>query len=251
MAYLGFAYSPLILNKQFKPLALSARGFIILNMIKIDLNKKLDYEVYKNFYDFKTAGVDFGARIIKDHPDITIKNYRKYIDEFYADKKDILEKNKKEFINLLNKKQNIFFDAVKNLFKINFDNSLYAGFISIFDCNPRYFKTKNFQIFYKKTNLEKLEVAFHESFHFAFFEYYDKFFKIKTEKLDKNSGKLWELSEIFNVIILNQKGFRDILEREEKLFYPDLKDKLIIVKKIWNENHDNMKNFIIKSLNIL
>lgn len=137
------------------------------------------------------------------------------------------------------------------MIKIDFSNNLYIGFISIFDCNPRYFETKSFQIFYKKTNLEKLEVVFHECLHFAFFEYYDKFFKIKTEKLNKNSGKLWELSEIFNVIILNQKEFRDILKREEKLFYPDLKDKLITVKKIWNENHDNMKNFIIKSLNVL
>lgn len=220
-------------------------------MIKIDFNKKLDYEVYKDFYDFKTTDVDFGALISKEHPNIAIKNYKKYIDEYYTDKKDILKKNKEEFIKFLNQKQNLFFDAVKNLFKINFGNNLYAGFISIFDCNPRYFETKSFQIFYKKTNLEKLEVVFHECLHFAFFEYYDKFFKIKTEKLNKNSGKLWELSEIFNVIILNQKEFRDILKREEKLFYPDLKDKLIIVKKIWNENHDNMKNFIIKSLNVL
>lgn len=220
-------------------------------MIKIDLNKKLDYEVYKNFYNFKTAGVDFGERILKDHPDITIKNYKKYINEFYTNNKNILEKNKEEFINLLNKRQNLFFEAVKNLFKIDLISNLYIGFISIFDCNPRYFETKTFQIFYKKNNLEKLGVAFHESLHFAFFEYYDKFIKIKTKKLDKNSGKLWKLSEIFNVIILNQKEFRDILKREEKLFYPDLKNKLIIIKKIWNENHDNIKDFIIKSLIVL
>jgi len=70
-------------------------------MIKIDFNKKLDYEVYDDFYNFKIAGVDFGARILKDHPDITIKNYKKYIDEYYKNNKDILEKNKKEFINCL------------------------------------------------------------------------------------------------------------------------------------------------------
>lgn len=152
---------------------------------------------------------------------------------------------------MLNKKQNIFFKAAENLFKMDFSNNLYTGFISIFNCNPRYFETKSFQIFYQKTVLEKLEVAFHESLHFTFFEYYDKFIEIKSKKLDYNSGKLWELSEIFNVIILNQKEFRDILEREEKLFYPELANKLIIIKNIWNENHGNIKNFIIKSLDIL
>ena len=50
-------------------------------MIKIDFNKKLDYEVYEDFYNFKTTGVDFGAQILKDHSDITIKNYKKYIDK--------------------------------------------------------------------------------------------------------------------------------------------------------------------------
>lgn len=217
-------------------------------MIKIDFNKKLDYEVYKDFYNFKTAGVNFGARIIKNHPNITIKNYKKYIDEYYTNKKDILEKNRKELVNLLNQKQNLFFEAIKNLFNMDFSNDIYIGFISIFDCNPRYFETKSFQIFYKKTALEKLEVVFHESLHFAFFEYYDKFIKIN---LDKNSGKLWELSEIFNVIILNQKEFSDILKREEKLFYPDLANKLIVVKKVWNEDCDNMNDFIIKSLTFL
>lgn len=43
-------------------------------MIKIDFNKKLDYEVYKDFYDFRTTGVDFGAQIIKNYPEIKIKN---------------------------------------------------------------------------------------------------------------------------------------------------------------------------------
>jgi len=152
---------------------------------------------------------------------------------------------------LLDQKQNIFFKAVKNLFKMDFSNNLYIGFISIFDCNPRYFETKSFQIFYKKTMLEKLEVAFHESLHFAFFEYCDKFIEIKSKKLNYNSGKLWELSEIFNVIILNQKEFHDILKREEKLFYPDLSNKLIVIKKVWNESCNDMKNFIIKSLDIL
>lgn len=127
-------------------------------MIKIDFNKNLDYEVYKDFYDFKTAGVDFGARITKDHPDITIENYIKYI---------------------------------------------------------------------------------------------DKFIKTATEKLNKNSGKLWELSEIFNVIILNQKEFYDILKREEKLFYPSLGDKLVVVKKLWDENHGDINDFITKSLSVL
>ncbi len=68
--------------------------------------------------------------------------------------------------------------------------------------------------------------------------------------MDVNSGFLWELSEIFNVIILNEKQFSDFLEMEEKLFYPNLKNKLEEVKKIWDKK-DNLKDFIIESLGCL
>jgi hypothetical protein len=50
--------------------------------------------------------------------------------------------------------------------------------------------------------MDKLEVVFHELLHFIFFDYCDSFLKEETKDLDKNKGVLWELSEIFNVIVL-------------------------------------------------
>jgi len=67
-----------------------------------------------------------------------------------------------------------------------------------------------------------LEVVLHESLHFAFFEYCDNKLSETTSKYNKNNGPLWELSEIFNVIVLNMPEYRKILKREEFLFYPDL-----------------------------
>jgi hypothetical protein len=50
-------------------------------MFKINLNKELDYEIYKDFYNFSVAGADFGKEIKDEHPSITIENYKKYLDE--------------------------------------------------------------------------------------------------------------------------------------------------------------------------
>ena len=55
------------------------------------------------------------------------------------------------------------------------------------------------------------------------------------------------MSEIVNVIILNLQEFRTLIGREEKLFYPNLKEKLTIIQDIWNKNHDMIK-FIEQSL---
>lgn len=217
-------------------------------MIKIALNKQLDYEVYVDFHDHHRAGADFGAKIRKDHPEIILENYKKYIDDFYiVHETEILEKQEK--INkALTEKQDQFFKALKEIFDIDFSNENYQGYLSIFDCNPRYLETNTFQIYYKRELIDMLEVAFHESMHFAFFEYLDKNFSEQIKDMDKNKGILWELSEIFNVIILNLPMFKEIIGKEEKLFYPNLKDKLDRAKVIWDSTKD-IKKFITRYLN--
>ena len=56
--------------------------------MKIELNKQLDKEVYLDFCDTVVAGVDFGANIRRNHPNITKENYVKYIDDFYTSHKE-------------------------------------------------------------------------------------------------------------------------------------------------------------------
>ena len=216
-------------------------------MITIKLNKKLDCETYHSFKSFKVAGVDFGEKIKNDHPDITSNNYQQYIDNFYSLNKDLLGKNCQEINAFLGPNQTIFFTELKKLFGLDFSSNDYTGYLSIFNCNPRYVENKTFQIFYKKDLLDKVEVAFHESLHFALFAYCDQFLE-KTKELNKNSGPLWELSEIFNVIVLNLPQFQVILKRPEQLFYPNLKEKLEKMNNIWAQNKDDLQNFVKEGL---
>ena len=48
-------------------------------MITIELNSRLDHEVYSDFKNFKVAGVDFGEKIKEDHPEINDGNYQKFL----------------------------------------------------------------------------------------------------------------------------------------------------------------------------
>ncbi|HBD92850.1 MAG TPA: hypothetical protein DC057_01610 [Spirochaetia bacterium] len=217
-------------------------------MIQILLNKELDYEVYVDFHNHSQAGADFGAKIKQDHPNINLENYKKYIDDFYVvHEAEILEKQE-EINKALLEKQDKFFVALKEIFGTDFSNENYQGYLSIFNCNPRYLETKTFQIYYKRELIDMLEVAFHESTHFAFFEYLDKNFSERIKNLDKNKGILWELSEIFNVIVLNLPVFKEIIGKEEKLFYPGLENKLNKAKEIWNSS-ENTKMFITRYFN--
>lgn len=215
--------------------------------ITINLNKKLDYEVYTDFWDFSIAGVDFGNKIKQNHPNINLNNYIQYIDNFYNTNEAIMLEKKGQINHLLEEKIKDFSSALKNIFYQDFNNTVYQGYLSIFNCNPRYLDTKTFQIFYEKDLPHMLEVAFHESLHFVFFDYLDKFFTKQIEGLDKNSGILWELSEIINVLILNLPQFKKIIGKEEKLFYPELRIKLDNAINIWDSSA-NIDEFITKYL---
>ena len=217
-------------------------------MIKISLNKDLDYEVYVNFHNLSVAGANFGKKIRDDHPNINIENHKKYIDDFYITHQTEMKDKLEQINKLISDKQDKFLLELKKIFNIDFSTSLYQGYFSIFDCNPRYLETKTFQIFYKKDLSHMLEVVCHESLHFAFFDYLDKNFSEQIKGLDKNSDILWEMSEIINIIILNLSPFREIMGIEEKLFYTQLQNKLDKAKEIWSSCNDIQK-FVSMYLN--
>ena len=215
-------------------------------MLNIGLNKQLDIEIYNAFYNLKIGGVDFGAKILQDHPDITDETAKTYINNYYNEHQKDLAQAATETTKHFESLQKPFFQYLENLFGIDFHQEIYQGFLSIFDCNPRFVEKGEFQIFYKRTIENKIGVIFHEVLHFAFFKYCDTKLSKQTANLDKNSGPLWELSEIFNVIIMNEPEFQILIPRKEKLFYPDLEKTMDDLVILWKKN--NLEQFIIKGL---
>ena len=213
-------------------------------MISIETNKDLDIEAYSDFKDFSIGGVDFGKIIRNDHPLINSENSGDYIDSFYSNHSDDIDHSMIELRNALKDKEGNFKKYIQNIFGDSALGKSYTGYLSIFNCNPRYLENRKFQIFYKKDLLSKLEVCFHEVLHFQFFDYCDNQLRVETSSLDKNSGVLWELSEILNVILMNEPKFRLFFDREERLFYPALKNKLEIVNNIWLDSGRDINKLV-------
>lgn len=211
--------------------------------MKIKLNKKLDKEVYLAFYNTVVGGADFGKKIRDDHPDIAKKNYNVYIDNFYLTHNDELLKVKQSTELCFSEIKSALFSELRKYFGHDYSQTNYICYLSIFDCNPRYIENKTFQVYYKRPYHLRKEVIAHELTHFAF---YDFCREIGIE----DSRALWELSEIFNVIFLNLPIIQKVIGAEELLFYPDLKDKLEAIKRIWTEQ-SNAKKFIAASLHYL
>jgi phosphoglucomutase len=94
-------------------------------------------------------------------------------------------------------------------------------------------------------------VVLHEALHFAFFDYCDRFLSEETREFKKNQGILWELSEIFNVIVLNSEEFQAILKRKEKNFYPALEKNFLRMRQLRIRSKKDVSEFVIKGLKTL
>lgn len=211
--------------------------------MKISLNKELDKEVYMAFHDAVVGGADFGKKIHTDHPEITVDNHVKYIDDFYINNERKLEEVRKNTEECFADIKETLFSELNRYFENEYNDADYTCYLSIFDCNPRYLETKSFQVYYKRSQSMRKEVLAHELTHFVFFDFC---YQLGI----KDSKQLWELSEIFNVLFLNIPSIQTVIGAEELLFYPDLKSKLEGVKRIW-EKQLGAKEFILESLEYL
>lgn len=218
-------------------------------MITIELNKKQDYETYTDFHNFSVAGRDFGVLIRDVHSTITVENSTQYMDSFYDDHAQEFAKVIEETNNELGQRSPAFFNFTRHYFGEKSHSHEYKGFLSILNCNPRFVEDETFQVYYKKDLLNRIEVAFHEVLHFISFKYLDIHFKKEILHLSKNSGPLWELSEIVNVILLNEPEIQMILGRPEELFYPDLQTSLAHHQILWEKSGKDMGVFINSALN--
>ena len=238
MAHLGCVQSAITITPVWH-----RRGYFILNNMKIELNKQLDKEVYVDFRELFIGGVDFGKKILRDHPDIDKTNYVKYIDNFYTTHNDelanILNETKKCFDDV----ESVLFFELKKYFGHDYSKDNYTCYLSIFDCNPRYVEMKCFQVYYRRPYNLRKEVIAHELTHFAF---YDFCHNIGIE----DTKELWELSEIFNILFLNILTIQKVIGAEELLFYPALKEKCEKVKVLWGKTLGAEK-FIRDSLKLI
>ena len=211
--------------------------------MKIELNKKLDKEVYMDFCDAFVGGADFGKKIQDEYPKITKDNHAEYIDDFYSSNISVLKGIIKDTEKCFDEIKDPLFNELQKCFGKDHSKENYTCYLSIFDCNPRYLENKSFQVYYRRSHDMRKEVIAHELTHFAFYDFCHNL-GIKEDNV------LWELSELFNVIFLNLPTIQKAVGAEELLFYPGLKDKMEGIKEIWSKQVD-IEKFIKTSLRYL
>ena len=210
----------------------------------------MDKDVFNDFFGSSFAGVDFGKKIERDHPGISINNYSSYIDQYYIKHENEISTAMLSIEKTIMKSENAYWGYMQKIFDNDYSGMNCTGYISIFDCNPRFPETKSFQVFYKRKPKDILGVIYHEITHFCFFEYIKSNLPFEISSLDINDGVLWELSEIFNHIVLNQPELTGTIEQYEKIGYTELQEKTNEINRLWL-NKNTLVEFISDSITFL
>lgn len=215
--------------------------------LKFQLNKNLDKKICLEFLGKKKAGIDFGGGIIRMYPQLekarglSGEEKREIIDEFvedcYSEHKKELEVILKNFENSWRRCEGEFYQQVREIFKDHpWPKGKYICYPSIFNCNPRFLEDKTFQAYFNHP-LGICHVAAHELLHFMFYDYVKKKFPESVTKVG-GEEKLWEVSEIFNVLVLSLSQFKKITGVKKEKIYPAHAKLLPQYKKIWKDSKD-------------
>ncbi len=230
--------------------------------LKFIISKKKDLETYLAFLEdgkYRDNSREMNWAFYQPHPKLKIlkdKKFslgqrktiiKKYIDDFYKkDIKKIKRGSDKEKKNWQKAEKN-FYELTDEIFGGHkWSKGKYIAYPTIWGMYPRFLDDKTFQFppEHKKQNYIQVIIA-HEMLHFIFYDYvFKKFSKLKSHKYDFD---LWNISEAFNVVIQNSPKWVKVFN-QKTMSYPEHKDLIKKLKKIWKDTNGDIDKFLKKVL---
>lgn len=219
----------------------------------VKLNKDFDKAICDKFLSRSEAGVDFGTGIVKIHPKLSPaqkalgkkskEKISEYFETYYKTSDKELQESVKKAQTDWDKISEKFYNACDKYFvKHSWPKGIYEACLSIINCNPRFLHNKTFQVYWKH---EKgfVCVAIHEMLHFQFFDSVEKL----LPDVDIKSKNTWEVSEVFNGLIMQEPEFVEITGTKDPGQYPNLVNLQDQLKGVWGRNKKADK-FILSTM---
>lgn len=231
-----------------------------MSKLRFYLNKKLDKRMAEEFLNVHGGGVDFGEGIVRVHPQLkSIKSLKDvaqrrktihvYFDNYYRIHRTAMSRKIESVRKVWCKQEKEYISVTEDFFGgFRFPKGKYVAYTSIIDCNPRFLESKTFQFFYKKSLADVTYTIAHELLHFIFFDFIKKKFKKEIKHLSED--QLWDLSEIFNVVVLKSSRYRRIVNQKFVIPYPDHLRYIHQFEKTY-KNSQNAEEFIRRGLSII
>ena len=231
-----------------------------MSKLRFYLNKKLDERMAEEFLNVHGGGIDFGEGIVKIHPQLKSakllrgvaqrkKTIRVYFDNYYRIHRMVMLHKIESVRKVWRKQEKEYITITEDLFGgFQFPKGKYVAYASVINCNPRFLESKTFQFFYKKPLAGAVYTIAHELLHFIFFDFVEKKFKKEIKYLSED--QLWDLSEIFNVVVLKSPRYRHIVNQKFVIPYPGHRRYINQFEKAYKDFR-NAEEFIRHGISII
>ncbi|MFA5247992.1 MAG: hypothetical protein WC415_01965 [Patescibacteria group bacterium] len=170
----------------------------------------------------------------------------KFIKKQYFINSELMNKNLKIFATNWKKIEPNFFNLINDLFgDFSWPKGEYTAYFTIWSMYPRFLEDKTFQVPYKFRSRKYINVIIaHEMLHFIFYEYFYSLFK--KYRPEKYNFFVWNVSEIFNVIVQNSPSWLKVFG-VPTMSYPE-HDKIVkkINKSFVLNGKEDIKDLILK-----
>lgn len=230
--------------------------------VKFALNEELNADLLNKFImrNNNRGGANFSVLVVKAHPNLAgydklgpnerLDKVRAYVHEFYQKHKEDLDKVTEDINKEWTNYAPQFYTEAGKIFKdLSWPEGEYVGYLSISAPFPRFLDSKTFCVPYTSTN-KAIRVAAHEMLHFIFYDYVRKRYlpdmenTIQKEMEEKLEGKftipLWELSEIFNIMVLSGNEWGSATDKRSATAYVGLAKYVPDLEKTWGDCDHNI-----------
>lgn len=225
--------------------------------VTFKLDQDIDSSIGNMFLGVRQGGIDFSAEIIKLHPflikalKVQGKARKKivddYVQDYYRDHKVELETSQVTFQDEWNKVEPKFLNITNTVFNEHqWPPGEYNGFPSIFNCNPRWLETKNFQVYRNNIVGTFFSVA-HEMLHFIFYDYLGKRHPNYVKQIGED--RLWKLSEVFDELSFEQPEY-ETFKPKQPSFYPELQPITTMLREKLKGKPFNIESFVTEAKQI-
>lgn len=232
------------------------------------LKFKIDYQKdIQTFFDFnQSAHYDSGRTLdwafFKKYPSLkkykdgyTLKISKKEIGNFvkniYEKETETMKENLLKYESIWRKKEKDFYNLTDELFGKSFwPKGKYIAYPTIWGMFPRFLEDMTFQLPYKYKDKKYINVIIaHEMLHFIFYNYFYK--KCPKYKKDDYDFFVWNVSEIFNVLVQNSSKWLEVF-KVKTMQYPEHRKIINNFKKnilpITLTNKNRIQDLLLKIL---
>jgi len=190
---------------------------------------------------------------IELNPDERLSAVAIYVQGYYGENRPQMEDAARTMKCEWDEYSPCFFEVVGRIFKeMHWPEGEYVGYVSISPPYPRYLDSKTFQLPYESVR-RGIRVTAHEMLHFMFYEYVRRRYIPDLSNTDEREMEkvldgrfkipLWELSEIFNIVVLSGDEFGRGKAKQGASSYTHLADYCEEFEVLWRKSKKDLDKF--------